>query len=122
MAAVASELLRQLGHRVRVAPHAAGALAEIEQGPVPDVVFSDIVMAGEMNGLELARRVRARWPELPVLLTTGYSEPAQTAAGEFPILRKPYDLDKLAATLARLIARGRRQGGREAASPAPPSG
>jgi DNA-binding LytR/AlgR family response regulator len=64
-------------------------------------------MPGAMNGLDLARALRAAKPALPVLLVTGYSEVAQTAADEaIPILRKPYDSAALRAAVRRAM-RGR---------------
>ena len=55
-----------------------------------DLVVSDIVMPGGMNGAELARMIRASKPDLPIILVTGYAGPASSAAAEFLVLRKPY--------------------------------
>jgi PAS domain S-box-containing protein len=60
-----------------------------------DIVLSDIVMAGPMNGLGLARLVRERWPHVRVVLATGYSEAAAEAAKDFIVLRKPYKVEDL---------------------------
>jgi DNA-binding LytR/AlgR family response regulator len=61
-------------------------------------------MPGGISGIELARKVRSRFPELPVLLTTGYSEHlAETQ--EFPVLQKPYQMDSLAAAVGSLLKR-----------------
>jgi DNA-binding LytR/AlgR family response regulator len=63
-------------------------------------VFSDIVMPGTMNGLDLARHLRLVRPGLPVVLTTGYSSALQSAAPEgFTLLTKPYDLETLHRTI-----------------------
>ena len=65
-----------------------------------DLVFSDILMPGGMNGLELASQVRARFPHIVVLLTTGYSSSVQEAVGQgFEVLQKPYDLAELKRAL-----------------------
>jgi DNA-binding LytR/AlgR family response regulator len=56
-----------------------------------DVVFSDIVMPGGMNGLELARRIELERPGVPVLLTTGYFRMPGPDLARHSILRKPYD-------------------------------
>ena len=57
-------------------------------------------MPGKMDGIALAREVRGRWPGLPVLLTTGFSEAAETAASEgLKLLSKPYRMDTLAAAV-----------------------
>lgn len=94
-------LLEQLGYRVRITNNAEGALKEIESDGI-DLVFSDIVMPGKMDGLGLAKAVRARRPDLPVLLTTGYSEALAGGQTDFHILRKPYAIHELSRALAKL--------------------
>jgi DNA-binding LytR/AlgR family response regulator len=64
-------------------------------GTTVDLVFSDIVMPGSIDGIGLAAEVRSRYPTLPVLLTTGYSEVLQAAPSNLKILRKPFDADAL---------------------------
>jgi DNA-binding NtrC family response regulator len=59
------------------------------------MVFTDIVMPGDMDGLVLAREIQRLYPRLPVLLATGYSSAAERVGTEFPILRKPYDQNTL---------------------------
>jgi PAS domain S-box-containing protein len=95
VADVATGLLESLGHHVRVAVNAAAALSAMQEGPPPDLVLSDIVMAGELDGVGLARLLRERHPDLPILLATGYSQAAEHLASEFRILRKPYGLEEL---------------------------
>jgi PAS domain S-box-containing protein len=97
-------LLEQLGYHVRWVPDALSALAEIEKDDI-DIVFSDIVMPGKMDGVGLARTIRARNPKLPILLMTGYSATAMEAAAQFPILRKPYQLHELSRELQKLTAK-----------------
>jgi PAS domain S-box-containing protein len=94
-------LIEQLGYRVRWVPDAPSALIEIEKDDI-DIVFSDIVMPGKMNGMDLAKRIRAQHPRLPILLVTGYSASAKSS--EFPVLRKPYQLHELSRELENLIA------------------
>lgn len=103
VAEVARGLLEQLGAQVRVATSAAEALAVLEEQTF-DLVFSDIVMAGDMDGLGLARRLRSTRPELPILLATGYSEAAERIGDEFPILPKPYQLADLSKAIGALLA------------------
>jgi PAS domain S-box-containing protein len=105
VAEVATGMLEQLGHSVRPVVSAAGALAEIARGGAPDLVFSDVVMAGDMDGIDLARRLRTEQPGLPVLLATGYSRAADRLGGEFPILRKPYKLPELNRAILALLSR-----------------
>jgi DNA-binding LytR/AlgR family response regulator len=65
-------------------------------------VFTDIVMPGHPDGLGLARIIKQKHPHLPILLATGYSEAAQNARFDFPILRKPYQMHELSRALADL--------------------
>jgi PAS domain S-box-containing protein len=92
---VSTMLLEQLGCKVLRAARPDAALAVLASGVKVDLVFSDIVMPGEMDGLALARAVRQDYPGLPVLLATGYSSAAERAGHQFPILRKPYDFEML---------------------------
>ena len=72
-----------------------------------DLVLSDIIMPDGITGLDLARSLRDRFPELPILLTTGYSSAVQDAANErFPILPKPYRQSQLAETIFGLLRSG----------------
>jgi PAS domain S-box-containing protein len=96
-------LLEELGYAVRWASDVDTALSEIAANSI-DLVVSDIVMPGKMDGLALARVLKQRHPGLPILLATGYSEAAQNAAAEFPILRKPYQIHELNEALSRLGA------------------
>ena len=104
VAAGVGHMLDDLGYsHVRVAS-AAEALAMLEEDPRFDMVFSDMVMPGEMDGLGLAQEVRRRMPGTPVLLTTGFSEAASAATGEaFRLLPKPYGIDSLSEALAATL-------------------
>ena len=95
----AGMLLDQLGYRVFRAQSAAAALQLLQSGEAVDLVFSDIIMPGELDGMALARQVKEEYPDVAVLLTSGYAKAANTQEAGFPILRKPYKL----ATLARAI-------------------
>ena len=101
VAAVSTHLLEQLGYTVRRVANAEAALREIERDGI-DLVFSDIVMPGKMDGLGLARRIKAMRPRLPILLATGYSDAAVNVHGDFPILRKPYEIHQLSQAIAKL--------------------
>ena len=104
VANVVAGLLEHLGHRVRMANSASAALEILEQSEPPDLVFSDIVMAGDMDGLALARHIRQQWPALPVLLATGYSKATAAIGDEFLILAKPYQMAELSDALGAAIA------------------
>jgi CheY-like chemotaxis protein len=97
-------LLEQLGCEVRCVADAEAALQALERDTTIDLVLSDIVMPGRMDGLALARAVREKYPGLPVLLATGYSEAAQGVDAEFPILRKPYQMGELSKAVATLMS------------------
>ena len=101
----ATEMLRDMGHQSVWVGDAQRALAELatDAGRF-DVVFSDVIMPG-MNGVELALAIRARHPDLPVVLTSGYSQVvAEEGAHGFQLLRKPYSVDGLAGILADAVA------------------
>ena len=101
VAAVSTSLLEQLGYIVHRVSDAETALREVERDGF-DLVFSDIVMPGKMDGLGLARRLREIRPDLPVLLATGYSDAAANVRGDFSILRKPYEIHQLCEAIAKL--------------------
>ncbi|QOY92679.1 PAS domain-containing protein [Massilia sp. UMI-21] len=91
--------LRAGGYRVLSAASGEAALEMMDRYGAIDLLFSDIIMPGGMNGLRLAELVRERQPDVPVLLATGYIDALPTAQGEtpaFPILTKPYRLNELA--------------------------
>ena len=104
-------LLEQLGCHVQCVADAEAALLALDRDPTIDVVFTDIVMPGRMDGLALARAIREKHPGLPVLLATGYSDALRDVNGEFPILRKPYQIGELSRALSTLMAPETGRGG-----------
>jgi PAS domain S-box-containing protein len=104
VARVGTDMLEQLGYRVHGVASAAAALDLLRAGSKIDLVFSDILMPGEFDGMALARTVREEFPQLPVLLATGYSKAADSAHRDFPILRKPYQIAELGRVVNNLIA------------------
>jgi PAS domain S-box-containing protein len=103
VAEVTISMLEQLGYEVFAAPNADAALEAIA-GRSFDLVVSDIVMAGSMDGIGLARHIRTHHPILPVLLVTGFSGAAASGLGEFNVMYKPFELADLSRTAARMIA------------------
>jgi CheY-like chemotaxis protein len=101
VARLAAEMFEGLGFSVRRVSSAPAALVALERDKDVDLVFSDIVMPGGMNGVELARELRRRQPDLPVILTTGYSDAVRdcAAVAGFQLLQKPYRLHALEAAL-----------------------
>jgi two-component system NtrC family sensor kinase len=103
VAAILAEYLEQLGFAVDHAWNASEALRNLQSKGPYHLVVTDILMPGRVAGLELARIVRGSYSEIPILLTTGYSERAQEAVLEgFTVLRKPYDLQILSDAIREL--------------------
>ena len=102
VAELAAGMLDELGFEPTVVHCAKEALDRLTNDRRPRLIFSDIVMPGGISGLELARKVRRRFPELPILLTTGYSEHVGGTHG-FDILQKPYELTSLAKALQAVL-------------------
>jgi CheY-like chemotaxis protein len=95
VAEVTSSLFEHLGYETIYRDSAEAALKLLETDTKIDIVFSDIVMPGTIDGVGLAREVRSRYPNLPVALTTGYSDAATAAPPNLRILRKPFDTETL---------------------------
>ena len=100
VAEATQDLLHSMGFETRLAGDGAAALAFVERDPKLALVLSDVVIPGDVNGLDLARTLRDRHPELPVILVTGYSIYAPKVMAEgFALIEKPYRRDVLAASL-----------------------
>ena len=95
VAEVTSSLFEHLGYDTMYRESAEAALELLEDGAKFDLVFSDIVMPGTIDGIGLAREIHSRYPNLPVVLTTGYSDAAKAAPTNLRILRKPFDAETL---------------------------
>jgi PAS domain S-box-containing protein len=102
VAELAAGMFGELGFETTVTHSAKEALEKLSSGTRPKLIFTDIVMPGGISGLELARKVRDRFPELPILLTTGYSEQVTGNHG-FPVLQKPYEMDGLAGAIGNVL-------------------
>ncbi len=101
---VTEALLRSHGYDVVRAPNARDALARVaEPGAAFDVVLSDVVMPGEMDGVAMARQLRRDHPHLPIVLISGYSA-ALSSADEFEMLYKPYAPHDLVRLLRQVVA------------------
>jgi PAS domain S-box-containing protein len=103
-----TELLEDLGYTVRRADNADTALAILAEDEfAADLVFSDVIMPG-MNGVELAGVIRDRYPGLPVVLTSGYSNVlAENAHRGFELIQKPYSVEALSRILRKAISDAR---------------
>ena len=100
--------LRELGYAIIEADSGAAALLVLDREDLIDVLFTDIVMPGGMSGIDLAHEARRRRPELKVLFTSGYAEPAavrgSTLTTNVAWLGKPYSINELDAKLRALLA------------------
>lgn len=101
----AVQALAELGYSTVLATNAHDALIELARNPEEfDVVFSDVVMPG-ISGVELATRLRELYPNLPVVLTSGYSHVlAEKGSRGFELLHKPYSIDHLSRMLIRVVS------------------
>jgi signal transduction histidine kinase len=105
---LAERVLAASGYDVLAAPSGESALALLEDAWQVDLLFTDVIMPGGMNGLQLIERVRALRPELPALVTTGYMDDLQSRGGRaaaLDVLAKPYQqadlLERVRLALAR---------------------
>jgi signal transduction histidine kinase/CheY-like chemotaxis protein len=101
VAALVSQLLEELGFEATRASNATAALGALANGGTLDLVFSDIMMPGSMNGVDLALEIRRRRPGLPVLLTSGHVDAVRenAEAAGVKVLAKPYGLEDLAIAI-----------------------
>jgi CheY-like chemotaxis protein len=104
VADVSTMMLREMGYEVLRATRPSEALQVLCSRNDIDLLFSDIVMPGDMDGFALAQHVREKFPKLPVLLATGYSSAAAHTESQIPILRKPYDSEALGAAIRTTLA------------------
>lgn len=95
--AATAQMLADLGYEVTQADSAAEALAMLEANETPDVLVTDHLMPG-MSGTELARQVRSQWPDLRLLIISGYAD-VDDIAPDLPRLGKPFRRIELARAL-----------------------
>ena len=104
---VASESLRELGYQVVTAGNAAQALEILRGDQLVDLLLSDVIMPGGMNGVQLTVEARRIRPELKVLLTSGYTAAALSLEHGLPdnlnVVEKPYRREELAKKLRLVI-------------------
>ena len=96
VADVTSQMLRAMGFQVEVTDRARKALDRLErEAEGIDLLLTDVVLPDGLNGIELAARVRTRWPALPIVVTSGYNDVAPPDGLTLPVLRKPVPYDDL---------------------------
>ncbi|MVT67835.1 response regulator [Bradyrhizobium pachyrhizi] len=103
-----SAQLEQLGYRTMVTANGPEALAAVDKGFVCDVLFTDVIMSGGMNGRQVADAVIAKLPSVRVLFTSGYTEDAIIHHGrldpDVTLLPKPYRKSDLARMIRQVLA------------------
>jgi PAS domain S-box-containing protein len=108
--ATTTAILEHRGFDVVEAPSAEAALHVLEARTDINIVFSDVIMPGKMNGIELFNIIQAKYPHVRMVLTSGYPREALKLDGDKPsaplLINKPYDPSNLAKTLARYAAGG----------------
>jgi PAS domain S-box-containing protein len=101
VAVVVTQMLNELGYQPVKATNAEEALRILESDEQFDLVFSDVVMPGGINGIDLAEQIQNRYPTIRVLLTTGYSRASLPPNYPVAMLRKPYGPQELARAIAK---------------------
>ncbi|WP_062233986.1 response regulator [Aureimonas sp. N4] len=111
------EMLTDLGYRVLKAVDAQSALSVVESGIPIDILFTDVVMPGKLKSPELARKAKARLPDLAVLFTSGYTENSIVHGGRLDsgveLLSKPYTREALARKFRHVLANRAQKGVRK---------
>ncbi|WP_254684838.1 response regulator [Tateyamaria omphalii] len=101
------ERIRDLGYRTLEAASGDDAYVLLQSGVDVDIVFSDLVMPGTLNGYDLAAKIRAEFPTVRVLLTSGYASDVVTSklggTSDYEVLHKPYRQSDLAERLQALL-------------------
>ena len=100
-----AEVVKSLGLRVFIASNADEALTLLKTYEPIDILFSDIILPGTLNGLQLALQTQQINPNIKILLTTGYAGEAALGTEhlkQFTLLRKPYGVDELRNELTKL--------------------
>ena len=100
-----ADMLRELGHEPVEVSSGSQALTALRSSQLPDLAILDYAMP-DMTGVQLAERIHESFPALPLLLATGYSDRAKTAA-DLPKLEKPYTIAELSRQITLLISRDR---------------
>ncbi len=106
---IVKESLQALGYQVITSRNSQQALEELAKHPEIKLLFSDIVMPGGLNGFDLAEKASKKYPELNILLTSGYSEKAlaRTSQHSFSdiLLTKPYTQAELALEIRAILGK-----------------
>lgn len=108
---VTQAMLEELGYTVKSAGNAQIALGLLRDNAAVDLIFSDVIMPGGMNGAQLAKLIQAEYPTIPIVLCSGYTAQhvsAEQTLGDIRCLRKPYTAAELAGAVAAAMQGGSR--------------
>jgi PAS domain S-box-containing protein len=107
------ELLRAVGYQILEASNADNALVIINSGVHVDLLFTDVIMPGQLRSTELARKARQRLPHLRVLFTSGYTQNAIAHSGKLDegveLIAKPFTSDGLAQKIRQVLGPAKAQ-------------
>jgi CheY-like chemotaxis protein len=95
-------MLEDLGHAVIETTSGTRALDILRTAPMVDLVITDQAMPG-MTGTQLSRQIRRSWPDLPIILATGYADLPNGEDPGLPRLSKPYLQEELSAMIAQVL-------------------
>lgn len=101
MVDIAASFFQDNGYEVSVAYDANEALLKIEEGFVPNLLFTDIVMPGPIDGIDLAKMVQRKFPDTEVILATGWADVSDVKE---KVLLKPYDLSEAKQMIDELLS------------------
>ena len=100
-------MLLDLGYKVVETGTGAEALGEIDGGSEFDLVFTDVFLAGDMNGPDVAKEIKIRYPDIPILFTSGYSANQISRDGTLDetvhLISKPFEFSQLAIKLRETL-------------------
>jgi CheY-like chemotaxis protein len=102
--AMVADDLREQGYRVIEATHADDALSVLRSGVPVELVLTDVQMPGPLDGLGLARLIRADYPAIKVIIASGCVRGTAVEAAASAFFAKPYNVRALVAEIARLLA------------------
>lgn len=101
-----ADALREQSYLVVEAANADEALDMVEAGIHPDVLFTDVRMPGAIDGLELAQRLKPRFPGLVVMVASGHAAPQEATSRAFKFFSKPYDINAVVDAIGRELDQG----------------
>lgn len=106
---LAARILKNLGYQVLTAETAVKAKEMLSEENDIDLIFSDLIMPGGVSGYDLAKWAAENVPDIPILLTTGFSDEAKDIEGKIALLRKPYSQEQVVEHIRALLNGGEKE-------------